>query len=69
MREMMSVVIILAVIFVTCGIGVSVYGITLFNLSIIDAVFGKIGGLISMLGGIMFLGIFGYLFNQPGGRR
>ena len=60
---------ILAVIFVTCGIGVSVYGITLFNLSIIDAVFGKIGGLISMLGGFAFLGIFGYLFNQPGGRR
>ena len=60
---------ILAVIFVTCGIGVSVYGITLFNLSIIDVVFGKIGGLISMLGGIVFLGIFGYLFNQPGGRR
>ncbi len=60
---------IMAVIFVTCGIGVSVYGITLFNLSIIDAVFGKIGGLISMLGGIVFLGIFGYLFNQPGGRR
>ena len=60
---------ILAVIFVTCGIGVSVYGITLFNLSIIDVVFGKIGGLISMLGGIVFLGIFGYLFDQPGGRR
>ena len=60
---------ILAVIFVTCGIGVSVYGITLFNLGIIDVVFGKIGGLISMLGGIMFLGIFGFLFNQPGGRR
>ena len=60
---------ILAVIFVTCGIGVSVYGITLFNLSIIDAVFGKLGGLISMLGGIVFLGIFGSLFNQPGGRR
>ena len=60
---------ILAVIFVTCGIGVSVYGITLFNLSMFDAVFGKIGGLISMLGGIMFLGIFGFLFNQPGGRR
>ena len=60
---------IMAVIFVTCGIGVSVYGITLFNLGIIDVVFGKIGGLISMLGGIVFLGIFGYLFNQPGGRR
>ena len=60
---------ILAVIFVTFGIGVSAYGITLFNLSIIDVVFGKIGGLISMLGGIMFLGIFGFLFNQPGGRR
>ena len=60
---------IMAVIFVTCGIGVSVYGITLFNLGIIDVVFGKIGGLISMLGGIMFLGIFGFLFNQPGGRR
>ena len=60
---------ILAVIFITCGIGVSVYGITLFNLSMIDAVFGKLGGLISMLGGIVFLGIFGLLFNQPGGRR
>ena len=60
---------ILAVIFATFGIGVSAYGITLFNLSVIDVVFGKIGGLISMLGGIMFLGIFGFLFNQPGGRR
>ena len=60
---------ILAVIFVTFGIGVSAYGITLFNLSIIDVVFGKIGGLISMIGGIVFLGIFGFLFNQPGGRR
>jgi len=38
-------------------------------LSMIDAVFGKIGGLISMIGGIVFLGIFGILFNQPGGRR
>jgi len=60
---------ILAVIFITCGIGVSAYGITLFNLSVIDAVFGKIGGLISIFIGIVFLSIFNTVFNQPGGRR
>jgi hypothetical protein len=60
---------ILVVIFLTCGMGFSAYGVTLFNLSIIEAALGKLGGLISLLLGILFLSVFSLLFNQPGGRR
>ena len=60
---------LLAVVFATCGIGVSAYGITLFNLSILPAVFGKVAGLIVPLVGLCGFGIFCRHFNQPGGRR
>ena len=60
---------LLAVVFATCGIGVSAYGITLFNLSILSAVFGKAAGLIVPILGLTGVGIFCRYFNQPGGRR
>ena len=60
---------LLAVVFITCGIGVPFYGVTLFNLSIIPAVFGKVAGLIVPIAGLSGFGIFCRYFNQPGGRR
>ena len=60
---------LLAVVFITCGMGVSFYGVTLFNLSIIPAVFGKAAGLIVPIAGLSGFGIFCRYFNQPGGRR
>ena len=60
---------LLAVVFITCGIGVSFYGVTLFNLSIIPAVFGKVADLIVPIAGLFGFGIFCRYFNQPGGRR
>ena len=60
---------LLAVVFATCGIGVSAYGITLFNLSILPVVLGKVAGLIVPILGFTGFGIFCRYFNQPGGRR
>ena len=60
---------LLAVVFVTCGIGVSVYGVTLFNLSILPAVFGKAAGLVVPIIGLSGFGLFCRYFNQPGGRK
>ena len=60
---------LLAVVFATCGVGVSAYGVTLFNLSILPVVFGKAAGLIVPIIGLFGFGIFCRFFNQPGGRR
>ena len=60
---------LLAVVFATCGVGVAAYGVTLFNLSILPAVFGKAAGLIVPIIGLTGFGIFCRFFNQPGGRR